>query len=96
VNKFLSHTFLHLGIQHFILLAFVLAKVKLKKRLDISKLLVVLGVFCYNFGSGLLLTSYGDIYRFFFYTFPLMPVLLLMLCCNHDERSKPLFAWFKK
>lgn len=96
VNKFLSHTFLHLGIQHFILLAFVLAKVKLKKRLDLSKLLVVLGVFCYNFGSGLLLTSYGDIYRFFFYTFPLMPVLLLMLCCNHDERSKPLFAWFKK
>ena len=96
VKTYLSHIFLHLGIQHFILLAFLLAKVKLKKRLDWSKLLVVLGVFCYNFGSGLLLTSYGDIYRFFFYTFPLMPVLLLMLCCNHDERSKPLFAWLKK
>ena len=96
VKAYLPHIFLHLGIMHFILLAFLLAKIKLKKRLDLSKLLVVLGVFCYNFGSGLLLTSYGDIYRFFFYTFPLMPVLLLMLCCNHDERSKPLFAWLKK
>lgn len=96
VINHLSHIFLHLGIQHYILLAFTLAKIRLKRKTDISKLLVVLGVFFYNFGSGLLLTSYGDIHRFFFYTFPLMPVLLLMLCCNHNERSRPLFVWRKK
>ena len=87
---YFSHIFLHLGIQHFILLAFLLAKVKLKRQ-DLSKLLVVLAVFCYNFGSGLLLSADGDIHRFFFYTFPLMPVLLLMLCCNDKEKSKALF-----
>ena len=95
MNHF-SHIFLHFGVQHFILLAFALAKIKLKKRGDWSKLLLVLAVFCYNFGSGLLLSTGGDIHRFFFYTFPLMPVLLLILCCNHNERSKPLFAWLKK
>lgn len=96
VLNYLPHIFLHLGIQHFILLAFLLAKVKLNRRADWSKLLTVMGVFCYNFGSGLLLSSYGDIHRFFFYTLPLMPVLLLMLCCNHEERSRPLFVWRKK
>ena len=95
MNHF-SHIFLHFGIQHFILLAFALAKIRLKRRGDWSKLLLVLGVFCYNFGSGLLLSTGGDIHRFFFYTFPLMPVLLLILCCNHNERSKPLFARRKK
>ena len=95
MNHF-SHIFLHFGIQHIILLAFTLAKIKLKCRLDRSKLLVVLGVFCYNYGSGLLLSTGGDIHRFFFYTFPLMPVLLLILCCSHNERSRPLFVWRKK
>lgn len=90
VQNYFSHIFLHLGIQHFILLAFLLAKVKLKRQ-DLSKILVVLAVFCYNFGSGLLLSADGDIHRFFFYTFPLMPVLLLMLCCNDKEKSKALF-----
>lgn len=96
VYNYLSYVFLHLGIQHFILICFLLAKVKLKNKLDWSKLLAVMGVLCYNFGSGLLLTSCGDVYRFFFYTFALMPVLLLILCCNHEERSRPLLVWRKK
>ena len=96
VFPFFSPVYMYLGIQHLLLLMFVLAKVNLKRRLDWTKLLVVLGVFCYNFGSGLLLSAWADIFRFFFYTFPLVPVLLLILCCNHEERSKPLFAWFKK
>jgi hypothetical protein len=82
VKNHLSHIFLHLGIQHWILLGFLLAKVKLKRKPDISRLLVVLGVFYYNFGSGLLLSTGGDVHRFFFYTFPLMPVMLLILCCS--------------
>lgn len=96
VGKYLPHLFMHLGIQHFILLAFVLAKVKLKQRQGWTKLLMVLGVFCYNFGSGLLLSAQADIFRFFFYTFALMPMLLLILCYNEKERSRPLFVWRKK
>lgn len=85
--KYLSPVFMFLGIQHLILLAFILAKVNLRKRQDWSKLLIVLGVFCYNFGSGLLLSSWNDIFRFFFYTFPLIPVLLLILCCKHEKKD---------
>jgi hypothetical protein len=94
-NRF-SRIFMYVGVQHFILLVFVLAKLSLKKRQDWRKLLVILGVFCYNYGSGLLLSTAGDVYRLFFYTFPLMPVMLLILCCNHEERSRPLFVWRKK
>lgn len=96
VAKYFAPVFMYLGIQHLILLAFVLAKTDWKRRMDWSRLLVVLGVLCYNFGTGLLLSSWGDIFRFFFYTFPLVPALLMMLCCNHNERNRPLFVWRKK
>ena len=91
-DKYLAPVFTYLGIQHLLLVAVVLAKVNLKRRLDWTKLLVVLGVLCYNFGSGLLLSCWMDIFRFFFYTFPVVPVLLIMLCCNHNERNRPLFG----
>lgn len=96
VSRYLAPVFMYLGIMHLILVVFVLAKLNFRRRQDLGKLLVVLGVLCYNFGSGLLLSAWADIFRFFFYTFPLMPVLLIMLCCNHNERSKPRFAWRKK
>ena len=85
---YLAPVFTYLGIQHLVLVVFVLAKVNLKRRLDWTKLLVVLGVLCYNFGSALLLSCWMDIFRFFFYTFPLVPVMLIMLCCNHTERKQ--------
>lgn len=94
--RYFAPLYMLLGLQHLLLLVFVLAKVNLKRRQDWSKLLIVLSVFCYNFGSGLLLTAWADVFRFFFYTFMLVPVLLLVLCFNQNERSKPLFAWFKR
>ena len=96
VAKYLAPVFMTLGIMHLILVAFLMAKTNWKRKLDWTKLLIVMGVVCYNFGSGLLLSAWADIFRFFFYTFPLMPVLILVLCCNHDERSRPLFGWRKK
>lgn len=94
--QYIPGVFMYLGIVHLILVAALLAKIKWNRLLDWSKLLIVLSVFCYNFGSGLLLSDWQDIFRFFFYTFPLVPVLLLTIFCNHNERSKPLFAWFNK
>jgi hypothetical protein len=96
VFQYVPAVFMYLGIMHLLLVIALLAKVKLKRRLDWSKVLIVLSVFCYNFGSGLLLSDWQDIFRFFFYTFPLVPVLLLIIFCNHKERSKPVLAWFKK
>ena len=96
IFQYVPAVFMYLGIMHLILVIALLAKVKLKRRGDLAKLSIVLSVFCYNFGSGLLLSDWQDIFRFFFYTFPLMPVLLLIIFCNQKERSKPLFAWFKK
>ena len=95
-GRYLSSVFMTLGIAHLILILFILAKLNLKRRMDWTKLLVVLGVLCYNFGSGLMLSAWDDIFRFFFYTFPLIPVLLMMLCCNAEGSSKPLFARRKK
>lgn len=90
-SRYLSAVCMTLGVVHLVLLIFLLAKVNLKRRLDRSKLLVVLGVLCYNFGSGLMLSAWDDIFRFFFYSFPLLPVLLLLLCCDHEQKSKPRF-----
>ena len=39
----------------------------------------------YNFGSTLLLTGYDDAHRFFFYTYLLMPVLLVFLYKKNDD-----------
>ena len=86
-DMYLAPVFTYLGIQHLVLVVFVLAKVNLKRRLDWTKLLVVLGVLCYNFGSALLLSCWMDIFRFFFYTFPLVPVMLIMLCCDCNKKQ---------
>lgn len=86
-SRYFGPVFMYLGIQHLLLIAFVLAKVNLKRRQDWTKLLVVLGVLCYNFGSGLLLSAWDDIFRFFFYTFPVVPVLLIILCCDRNKKT---------
>lgn len=96
IANYFSSIFMCLGIAHLILLILILLKCNLKKRQGWSKLLIGIAIFSYNFGTALLLSSSGDIFRFFFYTFPLMPVVILLLLCDHKERSKPLFAWLKK
>lgn len=80
ISKYCAPVFMYLGILHLLLLAFILVKSDLKQRLGWGRLLIVLSVFCYNFGTALLLSSHADVFRFLFYTFPLFPVLLMILC----------------
>lgn len=87
MHETLSHVFTYLGIMHLLLLTSVLSKCKLNKPADWKRILFVLPVFVYNFGSSLLLTGADDIQRFFLYTFPVTPLLLLFIFYQNNERN---------
>lgn len=80
-----SFAFLYLGVMHLILVISILAKCKLTKFKDLKTIFFILPVFIYNFGTTLLLTGYDDAHRFFFYTFLLMPVLLVFPYRKNDD-----------
>lgn len=52
---------------------------------DWKKILLVLPVFAYNFGTALLLTGYADIARFCCYTRLIFPFLLIIMLKNTKE-----------
>lgn len=87
IYKGLPWIFMYLGSMHLVLLVSVLAKCGLNKWNDWKKILLILPVFLYNFGTALLLTSANDSSRFFYYTFLILPTLLVFLYKNDDERS---------
>ncbi len=82
------HLFMFLGSMHLILIASILAKCKTMRFSEWKKALYILPVFAYNYGTTLLLTGVEDSARFFYYTFLIMPVLLVFLFANNDEGEK--------
>lgn len=87
ITRFLPHVFLYYGAAHLLLILTMLSKCRLNRLRDWKKILFVLPVFCYNYGSALLLSSYEDIARFFYYTLPVLPVLLLFFFQEEREGS---------
>ena len=87
VFNLFPRSFMYIGSMHLILLVVILAKCRLKKWKDWKKILMVLPMFVYNFGTALLLTGASDSSRFFFYTFLLTPILLAILLANKKERN---------
>jgi len=87
VFNLFPRSFMYIGSMHLILLIVILAKCKLNKWKDWKKILMVLPMFAYNFGTALLLTGASDSSRFFFYTFLLTPILLVILLVNKKERT---------
>lgn len=81
------YLFMRLGVMHLLLIVSVLAKCRLNKRTDLKKILFILPVFIYNFGTGFFLTCNEDAARFFFYTFMLTPLLLLFILARDDRTS---------
>lgn len=81
------HIFMYLGVMHLLLIASVLSKYKLSKLSDWKKIFFIIPVFAYNYGTALLLTSSSDSSRFFYYVFPLMPILLVFLFHKNNERG---------
>lgn len=85
-TEILGYAFAYLGVMHLLLIASVLSKCKLSRRADWKRILFILPVFAYNFGTSLLLTGAEDIQRFFMYTFPVTPLLLLFIFHQNNER----------
>ena len=78
-NVFFPHLCMYIGFMHFILILSILSKCKLDRWMDWKKILFIIPVFSYNFGTMFLLTAAEDSSRFFYYIFLLMPVLLVFL-----------------
>ena len=82
------HLFIYLGFMQLLLIVSIAAKCKLNSLDDWKKLLFILPLFSYNWGTSLLLTGVDDSIRFFYYTFPLVPALLVFLFANiNNERG---------
>ena len=82
---FLPHLFIYFGTMHLLLIAVMFAKCRLNKKSDLKRILLILPLFIYNFGTMLLLSGAEDTLRFFFYTFLVTPIMLVMLLKPHAE-----------
>lgn len=76
-----------LGLIHMVLIIAILAKFKINKSLNWKKLLIVAPMFCYNYGTTLLLTGIEDAPRFFYYTYLIAPILLMFIYKEEKEIS---------
>ncbi len=86
------HLYRYLGVMHLLLIAAVLSVCKLNKLKDWKKFFFILPVFAYNFGTTLLMTGIYDATRFYLYTFPLIPLLLVFLFKNDSENHTDLIG----
>ena len=78
-EKYLSHVFMMVGTMHLLLMIFALSKYKLAKLRDWKKILFLIPVFAYNYGTTVLLASYVDATRFFSYTYFIVPMIIVAL-----------------
>ena len=73
------HGFLHSGVSLLILMTLMLAKCPLNRKKSWLRIVPVLSVFAYNFGTMFMLTSWQDGARFFHYTLWVLPALTIIL-----------------
>lgn len=90
VNCCFPQLFVLLGVAHLFLVTSILSKCKLNKFKDWKKILLILPVFAYNFGSMFALTSRYDCARFFGYTFIILPVLIVILYSQNEKTEVDL------
>ena len=69
--------FWYLGAMNLLLITAALSKLWFRRKSEWKRILAVLSVLCYNFGTMLLLS--GDDFRLFYYSFVVTPVLLLLI-----------------
>ena len=73
------HGFLHSGVSLLMLITLMMARWPLNRKESWIRILPVLSIFAYNFGTMFMLTSWQDGARFFHYSLWVMPVLAVML-----------------
>lgn len=79
-----KYIFWCIGIINLAMIIFVLAKLDFSKLNDWKKLCFTLPLFCYNFGTMLLLK--GNDFRIFYYSYLVMPLMLMILILRKDEK----------
>lgn len=87
INKIFPMLFVYVGAMHLYILIAILSKCQLNLWEDWKKIFFALPLLAYNFGTALLLTSAHDSSRFFYYTFLITPLVLLLFFKN-DEIEK--------
>lgn len=93
-NSALKYIFLYIGTILLIMLLFILSKTRFVKKEDWKRLVLLSGIFVYDFGTMLLLTGYD--HRFFYVTFLVWPVVLLIMMRSHGEESNIKYTDLEK
>lgn len=88
LNTFMKWIFWYIGAMNLILIVAAFAKFRFRVKAEWKRILPVLAMLLYNFGTMLLLS--GDDYRLFYYSFVITPVLLLLVF--REEKSDPSAA----
>lgn len=86
-GKWFPHLFGCLGLIHLVILAVSLAYLRENRLKNRKAFLFALPVFCYNFGTMLLLTGSKDTRRFFYYTFLLFPLMLVFYLGRQESSN---------
>lgn len=84
----LRYVFLCIGSTILVMLAFVLFKTDFKNRADWKRILLCVPVFTYNFGTMLLLS--GPDVRFFYVSFLVCPLVVLIMGMNRKQRQEEI------
>ena len=79
VSIILPHVFYYIGSMHLIIIFVLLGKYKLNCLNNWKYIMCAIPVFAYNFGTMFLLSGAEDCFRFFYYTFLITPIILLIL-----------------
>ena len=77
LNTFMKWIFWYIGAMNLLLITAALARLKFNQKAEWKRILPVLAMLLYNFGTMLLLS--GDDFRLFYYTVLVTPVLLLLV-----------------
>lgn len=80
--------FTYTGAVHLALIVLILARFPIGRFESWKRIFLVLPVFVYNFGTALLMSGASDSARFFYYTFPLAPLLFLLLGKKHERNAE--------
>ncbi len=87
LSFYLKWLFWYVGSLNLLLLIAVLAKLRFRRKGEWKRILMVLSMITYNFGTMLLLS--GDDFRLFYYSFTVFPVLLLIVMRESVPKTEP-------
>lgn len=86
LNKFGVWIFWYIGVMNLILITAALSKLWFRRKEEWKRILMVLSMLLYNFGTMLLLS--GDDFRLFYYSFVITPALLLLVL--REKKKMPV------